>query len=385
METDSNRPSTIRIIAGIIMMITGIALGTLSFLGMSYLTELPFEKLWIFNFLWGKLLILFISGMIFILAIVLIAVCTYMAFTILEGKQYPIGHVIYPFPIVLTKEIVRDMKIERADDEFLIFELEFILRKIFIIFGGIPAFALACAIYADIDKPYSDVYFPPTPGYAILTFVMFLYGVLSPPRRFVLDRMNGTITYSRYLFFRRCTIPFSKVVPGRCARMLGFEHPYTGIVLPVIGQFDSGWWSFYVLYMDKNRPLPQGDAFDPYREKDFLRRKAEGFPKPIYPSTSLVTDAYMGYIYGTEEFKQRLSKMKRGIIHCYTRVSWFCQEQEIKYDNPNDLVLIGIWKKQFVFKLFAPENVEYTVIPDDTVLTDCFLCDGDTAEVKYIK
>lgn len=163
METDSNRPSTIRIISGIIMMIIGIALGTLSFLGMSYLTELPFEKLWIFNFLWGKLLILFISGMIFILAIVLIAVCTYMAFTILKGKQYPMGHVIYPFPIVLTKEIVRDMKIERADDEFLIFELEFILRKIFIIFGGIPAFALACAIYADIDKPYSDVYFPPTP------------------------------------------------------------------------------------------------------------------------------------------------------------------------------------------------------------------------------
>ncbi len=51
----------------------------------------------------------------------------------------------------------------------------------------------------------------------------------------------------------------------------------------------------------------------------------------------------------------------------------------------NDLVLIGLWKKQFVFKLFAPENVEYIVIPDDTVLTDCFLCDSETDEVKYIK
>ncbi len=155
--------------------------------------------------------------MIFILVIVLIAVCTYITFTIFQGKQYPMEHVIYPFPIVLTKEIVRDMKIERADDEFLIFELEFILRKIFILFGGIPAFALACAIYADIDKPYSNIYFPPTPGLIILMFVMFLYGVLSPPRRFVLDRMNGTIAFSRYLFFLRCTIPFSKVVPGYCA------------------------------------------------------------------------------------------------------------------------------------------------------------------------
>ena len=36
--------------------------------------------------------------------------------------------------------------------------------------------------------------------------------------------------------------------------------------------------------MDKNRPLPPGDAFDPYRERDFLRRKAEGFPPPLYKS-----------------------------------------------------------------------------------------------------
>ena len=34
----------------------------------------------------------------------------------------------------------------------------------------------------------------------------------------------------------------------------------------------------------KNRPLPPGEAFDPYRKKDFQRRKAEGFPPPLYPS-----------------------------------------------------------------------------------------------------
>ncbi|WP_199271504.1 hypothetical protein [Cellulophaga sp. L1A9] len=37
--------------------------------------------------------------------------------------------------------------------------------------------------------------------------------------------------------------------------------------------------------MDKNRPLPPGDAFDEYRLQDFERRKAEGFPRPGYPST----------------------------------------------------------------------------------------------------
>jgi len=34
-------------------------------------------------------------------------------------------------------------------------------------------------------------------------------------------------------------------------------------------------WSYWVWYMDKNRPLPPGTAFEPYREKDFKRRKAE--------------------------------------------------------------------------------------------------------------
>ena len=43
-------------------------------------------------------------------------------------------------------------------------------------------------------------------------------------------------------------------------------------------------WDFVVWYMDKNRPLPPGTAFDPYREADFQRRKAERFPKPLYKS-----------------------------------------------------------------------------------------------------
>lgn len=43
-------------------------------------------------------------------------------------------------------------------------------------------------------------------------------------------------------------------------------------------------WSFWVWYMDKNRPLPPGNALDEFRQKDFERRKAEGFPPPLYKS-----------------------------------------------------------------------------------------------------
>ena len=42
--------------------------------------------------------------------------------------------------------------------------------------------------------------------------------------------------------------------------------------------------SFLYWYMDKNRPLPPDKEYDPYRQADFERRKAEGFPKPLYPS-----------------------------------------------------------------------------------------------------
>ncbi len=43
-------------------------------------------------------------------------------------------------------------------------------------------------------------------------------------------------------------------------------------------------WSYWVWYMDKNRPLPPGDALDDYRQKDFERRKAEGFQPPLFKS-----------------------------------------------------------------------------------------------------
>lgn len=385
MEIDRNRPSTIRIIAGIIVLLCGIPVFLGCCYGMWRFVNSPYEKLWFFEYVWGKLFILFVSGMIFLISIGFILVGVLIATSIWMGKSRLIGHIIHPFPTVLTTELAHSMNVERADDEYFIFNPSSLIRSTLIVVGGILSCLGIILICVEMNDPFSELYWPPMSGGILASFLLLLNGLLAPSRRFVLNRMKGTVTFPRHLFFPRCTIPFSKVIPGFSNGNLGFAHPYSGIVIPVLGAYDSGWWSFYVLYMDKNRPLPQGDAFDPYREKDFLRRKAEGFPKPIYPSTSLVTDAYMGYIYGTDEFKQRLSKMKRGIIHCYTRVSWFCQEQEVKYGNPNDLVLIGIWKKQFVFKLFAPENVEYIVIPDDTVLADCFLCDGDTAEVKHIK
>jgi|GEM_PF-883566 len=49
-------------------------------------------------------------------------------------------------------------------------------------------------------------------------------------------------------------------------------------------------FSFLVWYMDKNRPLPPGEILNPYRQKDYNRRKLERFPMPLYLSNVKMLD-----------------------------------------------------------------------------------------------
>ncbi|MGG6231186.1 hypothetical protein [Tenacibaculum sp. SDUM215027] len=49
-------------------------------------------------------------------------------------------------------------------------------------------------------------------------------------------------------------------------------------------------WYFIIWYMDKNRALPQDKEFDKFREKDYQRRKKEGFLKPLIDSEIKIED-----------------------------------------------------------------------------------------------
>lgn len=55
-----------------------------------------------------------------------------------------------------------------------------------------------------------------------------------------------------------------------------FQRQFTDMPMEALSQM--------VWYMDKNRPLPPGREFDPFRQADFERRRAEGFPPPMYLS-----------------------------------------------------------------------------------------------------
>ncbi|CAA0190991.1 hypothetical protein [Tenacibaculum maritimum] len=128
-----------------------------------------------------------------------------------------------------------------------------------------------------------------------------IYGFVAPIKYQIYDRMNGIITVTR-VFRSSVAIPFSSgyglkgysnTSPGVISAQLNFvsskKKPRVGGIIAHNLVEDS--WSFMVWYMDKNRPLPPGSAFDAYREQDYQRRKAAGFPKPLYPSKIATPEA----------------------------------------------------------------------------------------------
>jgi len=125
------------------------------------------------------------------------------------------------------------------------------------------------------------------------------------------DRKNGTITLPKHnqtsyftLLFHdlktgRINIGFSVYQIAKKPQLIFYTEPnkwlfdggYVDMSMFPIHNDAQETWSYYVWYMDKNRPLPPGSAFDAFREKDFERRKAEGFPPPLYKSVVPTVEA----------------------------------------------------------------------------------------------
>jgi hypothetical protein len=134
--------------------------------------------------------------------------------------------------------------------------------------------------------------------------------------------------------------------------------------------------------MDRNRPLPHGTLFDPYREKDFLRRQAEGFPAPKYESDCVITDDRSGYLYATEEFKKKQQYFRIPVLAAYQRV--YCSiERENSDIKEEDIVWVGIWKEYYLFQLHVPKNQELYVLKENAELKQAYLIHGNSG--KYMK
>ncbi len=129
----------------------------------------------------------------------------------------------------------------------------------------------------------------------MLTIFFTIYGISMPKKEHILNRRDGLITMTGFLWQPNITMDFNK---AEFAYSTGGENAVGAFMLEVIRPnkwqtFDlftmSGGdcyedMSFIVWYMDRNRPLPPNEEFDAFRQADYERRKAAGFPKPLYPS-----------------------------------------------------------------------------------------------------
>ena len=179
------------------------------------------------------------------------------------------------------------------NDEYYIYSDSGLFFPIFAIATSV---ILLCILFIGNDEPLSWIHYI-IALISISTASFFTYFIFTKPEKGrILDRQRGRLTFSGFLYQKPITMDFEDVIftyttgedDGMGAFMLQLVRPNkywitTHVYMDLFGDFAES-ISYHTWYMDKNRPLPPGTAFDPYRQKDFDRRKAEGFPKPLYPA-----------------------------------------------------------------------------------------------------
>jgi hypothetical protein len=195
-------------------------------------------------------------------------------------------------PLRIDKEDVAnyDSNVYYVNDEQIVFDNSNRVQPVFLFFGiglFVPSMVgiISSGDFLDFENnKYLSLCILP------LSFVLFYFAFGNIRKRFVFDRLKGTVKYPD-LWFRYRTIPFAE------AHFITRELNIGAVFLGILHKNNVSWsnltvsdrsvynlWSTLVWYMDKNRPLPPGTAFDPVRQSDYERRKKEGFPPPLYPS-----------------------------------------------------------------------------------------------------
>ena len=202
-------------------------------------------------------------------------------------KRNYFPHIILEYPRE-KNEMCKENRITRADDQFYIEDKSLYTGKMYMYIGLfflVLTFFLSFTIDADeIPGVFFRVIF------FLIGILLIVYQYTHPPKKIILDRLNGIITFPGVFYGKPITMPFDKVLPVSkfngigAGESLGFCHHKILATDIDLDYTPKSSWSFIVWYMDKNRSLPPGKLFDPYRKRDYERRKAEGFPEPLYES-----------------------------------------------------------------------------------------------------
>lgn len=196
---------------------------------------------------------------------------------------------ILSHPIELPKEVTREYDkksiFRHIDDQKIVLDLS--------VFSWIEfGIWTACFLFCFMVKTENESFVVCILFYTtqLVFFLAMLSCILKYKKQIILNRREGTITYPKFLLPIQETILFdnAKFLTGFVG-LQGESFP----CLRLRRKDGRTWVTFntanvlyytYIWYMDRNRPLPPGTVFNPYREKDYQLRKTEGFPAPLYDS-----------------------------------------------------------------------------------------------------
>ncbi len=200
-----------------------------------------------------------------------------------QTNKHVVNLEIVRIPYVRDSDVIS--LLERIDDEFYIDEYLDVKNDLW--FGG--GTILFCILLYIFFEEINNIIFVLIPFF-IWGVLLIMKNLLIKNKKVILDRKNGLFAYPNFFSNKLIVTKFDEAVLlivyiGKMAVPV-LKAPQTNIftnfTIATIDVLDR--LSFYVWYMDKNRPLPPGTAFDAYRDKDFKRRKTEGFPPPLYRS-----------------------------------------------------------------------------------------------------
>ncbi len=180
-----------------------------------------------------------------------------------------------------------------CNDKFLVTKVPWFVVPL--LFGGVSLLFLLGVIRYSLKDGFTNEHIFFLVLASFLTLFFLIYGFTIPKKEHILNRKDGLITMTGFLWQKNITMEFKKVEfaysTGGDNVIGAFEleaiRPnkwQTFDMFSIVGAECYEQMSFITWYMDKNRPLPPSTALDKYRQQDFERRKAEGFPKPLYPS-----------------------------------------------------------------------------------------------------
>ena len=207
------------------------------------------------------------------------------------GVDTPLDKIIKETPKYLDMNKLKDAMVVEVNDK-VYREQKSLPREFSWIF---------CFCFAFIFMPIGVFYNTENGIERIVSIIIYIiicvgagaFPLFAPYKELILNREEGTISMPRAFKKENLVISFEEgdgIVKFTAG---GGSAPDVYLVFLHKNRKKGGhlshsdiyaFWEFVVWYMDKNRPLPPGTAFDPYREADFQRRKAEGFPKPLYKS-----------------------------------------------------------------------------------------------------